>query len=37
VWRGLIDADVAPTLARALAYDQARATYRLDGAGASAA
>jgi glucuronate isomerase len=31
VARGLVDADVAPTLARALAYDQARTTYRLDG------
>jgi glucuronate isomerase len=29
VARGLIDADLAPTLARALAYDQAKATYRL--------
>jgi glucuronate isomerase len=37
VARGLVDADVAPTLARALAYDQARTTYRLDGGGAAAA
>jgi glucuronate isomerase len=37
VARGLVDADVAPTLARALAYDQARTTYRLDGDGAAAA
>ncbi len=29
VVRGLIDEDVAPDLARALAYDQAKATYRL--------
>jgi glucuronate isomerase len=29
VARGLVDADVAPALARALAYDQAKATYRL--------
>lgn len=29
VVRGLIDEDVAPALARALAYDQAKATYRL--------
>jgi hypothetical protein len=32
VLRGLIDEDVAPELARALAYDLARTTYRLDGA-----
>jgi len=31
VLRGLIDEDVAPELARALAYDLARTTYRLDG------
>jgi glucuronate isomerase len=29
VVRGLIDQDLAPRLARALAYDQAKATYRL--------
>lgn len=29
VARGLVDEDVAPSLARALAYDQAKATYRL--------
>jgi glucuronate isomerase len=29
VVRGLIDEDVAPSLARALAYDQAKSTYRL--------
>ncbi|MBA2667765.1 MAG: glucuronate isomerase [Trueperaceae bacterium] len=29
VVRGLVDADVAPSLARALAYDQAKETYRL--------
>lgn len=32
VVRGLIDTDVAPDLARALAYDLARSCYRLDGA-----
>jgi glucuronate isomerase len=32
--RGLVDADEAPTLARALAYDLARTTYRLDGGAA---
>jgi glucuronate isomerase len=37
VARGLVDTDVAPTLARALAYDQARTTYRLDGGGTAAA
>jgi glucuronate isomerase len=38
VRRGLIDHDVAPALARALAYDQARDTYRLgSGRGAAAA
>jgi glucuronate isomerase len=37
VVRGLVDADVAPALARALAYDQARTTYRLDGGAAAAA
>lgn len=31
--RGLIDPDLAPDLARALAYDQARSTYRFDDAG----
>jgi glucuronate isomerase len=30
VVRGLIDSDEAPTLARALAYDLARSSYRLD-------
>jgi len=37
VVRGLIDEDVAPTLARALAYDLARSTYRLDGGPPAAA
>lgn len=37
VARGLVDTDVAPTLARALAYDLARTTYRLDGTAAPAA
>lgn len=37
VARGLIDEDQAPELARALAYDLARTTYRLDGAGAATA
>ncbi|MFU8889655.1 MAG: glucuronate isomerase [Trueperaceae bacterium] len=37
VLRGLIDEDVAPDLARALAYDLARTTYRLDGAVPAAA
>jgi glucuronate isomerase len=37
VRRGLIDEDVAPELARALAYDLARTTYRLDGGAPTAA
>ncbi|MFO8149680.1 MAG: glucuronate isomerase [Trueperaceae bacterium] len=37
VLRGLIDEDVAPELARALAYDLARTTYRLEGATPTAA
>jgi glucuronate isomerase len=35
VVRGLIDPDVAPDLARALAYDLARSSYRLDAGGAA--
>jgi len=37
VVRGLIDEDEAPGLARALAYDLARSTYRLDAGGPVAA
>lgn len=37
VVRGLVDEDVAPGLARALAYDLARTTYRLDGSGPAVA